>query len=495
MEADVNLHDIDRTINNIRHDYQKEWEDEDWQRRRRAEDEERGRRHAGSKANPHLFMEGDQPSYLADLAATAVTFVTKTDRFSRIGEICRLIKSRVATVTQDIEKVLVSIGMPKGSTYEWPEVRSRVERQKELELQERMDEDGRKHRTKLNELSARIEGIKIDIAEAGGKKGSISDEELRGYESRNNLMRAAFYAALTAFVLAEAVVNGVGFEAMGFNPTVSFLAAGLLGAFLFWSAHLLGSYIKQANFYASKDRKNKQRAFTALFVIIALAIFMFFTETRHDYLTQLQDHEGVIDLLSDNGNAGAEESDQTSVAYGAYDYLFMFINVLIYFLGVFVSWLISPKSRELKKVCLERARLDDAHEKKMDRCRVEGKRKIEEELNQLQGNLDAWTREKASLEFKLRECVNFYQESVTNLARLVHRRFGHYIDAYQLAAQERFPTNHKVTQDEIRERIQDDAALADLSEFALGPASARPDTSGTPGTPGASDNVTKMKAS
>ena len=228
MEAQVNLHDADRTINSIRHDYQKDWEDEDGQRRRRAEDEERGRRHAGSKANPHLFLEGDQATYLADLVASAVNFVTKTDRFSRIGEICRLIRSRVATIGQDIEEVLVGIGLPKGSQYEWQDFRSRVERQKRLELQDRMDEDGRKHRTKLNELSARLEGIKIDIAEAGGKKSAISDEELRGYESRNNLTRAAFYAALTAFVLAEAVVNGVGFEAMGFNPTVSFIAAGFL---------------------------------------------------------------------------------------------------------------------------------------------------------------------------------------------------------------------------------------------------------------------------
>ena len=266
-----------------------------------------------------------------------------------------------------------------------------------------------------------------------------------------------------------------------------------LGAFLFWSAHLLGSNIKQGNFYA-KDKKNKQRAFTALFVIIALAIFMFFTETRHDYLTQLQEQDAPIDLLADDSNAEAEQSNQTSLAYGAYDYLFMFINALIYFLGVFVSWLISPKSKELKKVCLERARQDVAHKKQMDRHRAEATRKIEDELKQLEGKLNGWTREKAQLEFKLGECVNFYQESVTNLARVVHRRLGHYIDAYQLAAQEQFPASQKVTLDQIRQRIQEAAPLLDRSASGLAPAPATPDISETPGAPGASDNVTKIKA-
>ena len=486
MVAEVNLHDADRTINNIRHDYQKEWEDEDEQRSRRADDEQRGQRDAGVKANRDLFLDGDLPNYFGVLVASAVAFITKTDRFSSLWGICRRIKSRIETIERDIGKVLVDAELSRESQYEWAHLRTKLQQRKERELQETVDKTRTAGRTELNSLSARIEEIKIDIDEASGKKNAISDEELRGYETRNNLMRATFYAALTAFVLAEAFVNGVGFEGMGFDPAVALVAAGLLGGFLFWSAHLLGSYMKQSTFYP-KDERNKRRVFTVLFVMIALSIFLFFTDTRHDYLTQLQQQETAIDILGD-GNAGTEPA---SVPYGAYDYVFMFVNALIYFLGVFVTWLISPKSKELKKVCLGRTRLEQTYRKQVDRIREEGKQTIETELQQLQGKLDGWSREKANLEFKLAECLHFYQETVTNLARAVHRRLGQYIDTYQLAAHEPFP-GRKVDLGFVRQRIQDEAPLLDQSAPAEPPPGA---ASQATAVHEPSDNVTTIKAS
>ncbi len=487
MVGEVNLHDADRTINNIRHDYQKEWEDEDEQRTRKADDEQRGQRDAGVKDKPELFRDGDLPNYFGALVASAVAFITKTDRFSSLGEHCRLIRSRVDAIEQDIGKVLVDAELPRESTYEWAHLRAKLQQLKEQRLQETVDKTRTAYRTELNGLSARIEEIKIDIDEASGKKNAISDEELRGYETRNDLMRATFFAALTAFVFAEAFVNGVGFEGMGFDPAVALVAAGLLGGFLFWSAHLLGSYIKQSTFY-SRDERNKRRVFTVLFVMIALSIFMFFTDTRHDYLTQLQQRETAIDLLDDGGGV----TEPASVPYGAYDYIFMFVNVLIYFLGVFVSWLISPQSKELKKVSLERARLEQAYRKQVDKIREDGKRTIETELQQLQGQIEGWSREKSNLEFKLAECVNFYQETVTNLARAVHRRLGQYVDAYQLAAQEAFP-GQKVTLEFVRQRIQDEAPLLDQAPPAESPVGAAPEA--VPAPQESSDNVTTIKAS
>ena len=486
MVAEVNLHDADRTINKIRHDYQHEWEDEDAQRSCRAVDEQRGQRDAGVKANPDLFRDGDLPNYFGVLVAGAVDFITKTDRFSSLGKICRLIKSRIGAIEQDIRKVLDDAGLSKESEYEWAHLRTKLQQRKAQLLQETLDKARSDHRTKEQELSEAIEDSKVNLREYSGKQNPISDEELRSYETRNNLMRATFYAALTAFVLAEAFVNGVGFEGMGFDPAVALVAAGLLGGFLFWSAHLLGSYIKQSVFYA-KDERNKRRVFTLLFVIIALSIFLFFTDTRHDYLTQLQQQETAIDLLGDGSGA----TEPASVPYGAYDYVFMFVNMLIYFLGLFVSWLISPKSKELKKLYLERARNEQAYRKQADRTREDGKRTIETELQQLQGKLDGWSKEKAELEFKLSECLNFYQETVTNLARAVHRRLGQYVDAYQVAAQEQFP-GRRVTVEFVRQRIQEGAPL-------IGQAVAveLPDEAVRDAAPAhePSDNVTTIKAS
>lgn len=462
MEAKLNPYDAEHVIIDITHSYRRKWEDEDKQRRWRADDEELGRKHAGARANPDLLLDGDLPKYFDDLVGPAVAFMTDPSGFAKLGRICREFWTRIEKLEKDIGGKLTDAGLPEGSDYEWPRLSAKVQRTKEFALEDevREIEDGCTKR--VDDCIKRIDKIKANIKDAqrGGRRKPISNEEEKGYETRNNLMRASFYAALTAFVLVEAVVNGVGFEGMGFDPGVALIAAGLLGGFLFWSAHLLGSYIKQSAFYA-KDERTKQRVFTALFVIIALSIFLFFTDTRHDYLTQLQQQEAAIDLLGERD----VETEPASVPYGPYDYVFMFVNALIYFIGVFVSWLISPKSKELKKVYLEKAKYRRTAESNVRKTREKRKAEMKAELEKLKRELDGWSNEKAELEPQLAESMRFFQQTATNLARAVYRRLGHYINAYQFKAQEQFP-GRNVTLEFVKQRLQEEVpSLLDQPQF------------------------------
>ena len=233
-------------------------------------------------------------------------------------------KSKIEEIDKEIRTIISSAGLT-GKQYEWQNLRENLLSRRQNELDDRVRDMENRLADKLLDDQEEIERQTLEIGKSGG--GNIEMDELRSYEEKNRMLRAAFYAAITFFVLAEAIVNGVGLEGMGFSPLVAFIGAGFLGGFIFWSAHLLGSYIKQSKFYYPEDKK-KQLAFTTLFVIIATGILMFFTYTRHDYLVQLETQSQPVVVFDEpdlsDGISGADEGSAST--FSAYDYLFIFIK-------------------------------------------------------------------------------------------------------------------------------------------------------------------------
>ena len=448
LEREVNTYQIDRTILHIRQALRREWEDDVTQRRQFSEDKNKGKEDAASKVT---FLERGVPKYyIRTLIPAAVGFIARSDRFSRIGQYYRTMKSKIEDIEKEVQGIIASGGLT-GNQYEWPIVSKNLFSRRQSELDNRVAEMETQLDVELQKDEDEIEKQTLEIQSGGG---DIEMDELRSYEEKNRMLRLAFYAAITFFVLAEAIVNGVGLEGMGFSPLTAFIGAGFLGGFIFWSAHLLGSYIKQNKFYYPKDKKKKQLAFTILFVIIAAGILMFFTYTRHDYLVQLQTQSQPVVIFGETELADATpgSDDGNAAAFSSYDYLFIFINVVIYFLGFFVAWLISPKSKALKKLYHQRAIKEKKQNAIISQTKEEGRRKIERELQDTEERLEYLLKFKSIMERKIEECITFYGECVANLARIVFQRLGHYVDGYRSAAPEGFFAERNDPQEEIREK-------------------------------------------
>jgi hypothetical protein len=209
---------------------------------------------------------------------------------------------------------------------------------------------------KIQELRSSLisQPIYKDVADNIKTMKPIVDQ-LRAYNSGRSPKRVSQFAYITILVLIGAGEWAVNYQTFldKFPPVLAVSATALVALIVAISSHYHGIFLKQYKYLIPKNREEIDRKanrrnlrLISLFLILVL-LFVFWA--RYSYLA---DKYG-LDVFSDN-YFGDKGYGILATAVGPT----MFLNIMIWFIGLILSWALHEKIPNLRETSLELKKLE-----------------------------------------------------------------------------------------------------------------------------------------